>query len=164
MATNKFTLDEEDYSEPYTLIGIHCGEEEYKLAFLLNQKLNMRLKRKTSDLDLSHHGLMISFPLYDFEDKSNYTHYYLVANKCRSQDASLQSSGGLFNEIESPRSNIHFLLPEFKKVDYFLTIFSDYETEPIREIVGELMEIKQIVSAYEIDPESIKSKSNLIFD
>lgn len=163
MANTNFILEEE-YSEPFTLIGIHCGEEEYKVAFLLNQKLNMQLKRKKSDLDFSQQGLMISFPLYDFEDKNNYTHYYLVANKCRSKDASLQSSGGLFNEMDSPRSNIHFLLPEFKKVDYFLTIFTEYETEIVRGIVGGLKEIKQIVSAYEIAAENIKSKSNLIFD
>lgn len=163
MANTMFILEEE-YSEPFTLIGIHCGEEEYKVAFLLNQKLNLQLKRKKSDLDFSFQGLMVTFPLYDFEDKNHYIHYYLVANKCRSKDASLHSSGGLFNELDSPRSNVHYLLPEFKKVDYLLKIYSDLETAHIREILGGLKEVKQIVSAYEIDAENIKSKSNLIFD
>lgn len=163
MAYHKLLFDD-DFEAPFTLIAIHCSEEAYKLAYLLNQQLNMQLKRKRADLDFSTGGLLITFPLYDFEDVHKYTHFYLVGNKCRSVEATLQSSGGLFAEMVSEKSTVHYLLPEFKKVDYLLKIYSDFETVPLRRMLSQINEIKQVISAYTLETESIKSKNNLIFD
>jgi hypothetical protein len=163
MAHHKLVFDE-DFEEPFALIAIHCSEEDYKLAYLMNHHLNMRLKRKKTDLDFSTEGLLITFPLYDFEDVHKYTHFYLVANKCRSVEAGLQSSGGLFAEMATEKSRVHYLLPELKKVDYFLKIYSDFETVPLRKILSEINEIKQVISAYSVELDNIKSKNNLIFD
>lgn len=163
MAHHKLIFDE-DFEEPYTLIAIHCSEEAYKMGYLMNKHLHLRLKRTQTDLDFSAQGLLITFPLYDFEDAHKYTHFYLVANKCRSVEAGLQSTGGLFAELVSEKSTIHYLLPEFKKVDYFLKIYSDFETVPLRKILSEINEIKQVISAYTVEMDNIKSKNNLIFD
>ena len=124
----------------------------------------MKLKRKQTDLDFSTEGLLITFPLYDFEDVHKYTHFYLIANKCKSVEAGLQSSGGLFAEMVSEKSTVHYLLPELKKVDYFLKIYSDFDTVPLRKFLSEINEIKQIISAYIVETEHIKAKNNLIFD
>jgi len=164
MATHKLFFTE-DFEEPFTLIAIHCSEEAYKLAYLLNQQLEMRLKRKKADLDFSTNGLTITFPLYDFEDVHKYTHFYLMGNQCRSVEASLQSpGGGLFDDLVSERSIMHYLLPEFKKVDYFLKIHSDFETVPLQRMLAQINRIKQVISAYTLEAENIKSKNNLIFD
>ncbi|MDN3722996.1 IPExxxVDY family protein [Aequorivita sp. SDUM287046] len=152
----------EDFEEPFTLIAIHCGEEEYKLAYLLNQHLNTRFKRRRLDIDFPSQGMMVTFPIYDFVDEFNYSQYHLVANKCRIAQAALQSSGGLFSEIGSEKD--HFLLPEYKKVDYFLKIYSDFETRTLQSLVSQINKIEQIVSAYSLETINIKSKNNLIFD
>lgn len=163
MANHKLIFDE-DFEEHFKLIAIHCSEEAYKMAYLMNQHLNLRLKRKQTDLDFSTEGLLITFPLYDFEDAHKYTHFYLVANKCRSVEASLQSSGGLFAELVAEKSTVHYLIPEFKKVDYILKIYSDFETVPLRKFLSEINEIKQVISAYTLEIDTVKSKNNLIFD
>ncbi len=163
MATHKLIFDE-NFEEPYTLIAIHCSEEAYKMAYLMNSHLNLRLKRKQTDLDFSTEGLLITFPLYDFDDVHKYTHFYLIANKCKSVEAGLQSSGGLFAEMVSEKSTVHYLLPELKKVDFFLKIYSDFDTVPLRKFLSEINEIKQIISAYIVETDHIKSKNNLIFD
>ena len=163
MANHKLIFDE-NFEEPYTLIAIHCSEEAYKMAYLMNSHLNLRLKRKQTDLDFSTEGLLITFPLYDFEDVHKYTHFYLIANKCKSVEAGLQSSGGLFAEMVSEKSTVHYLLPEFKKGDFFLKIYSDFDTVPLRKFLSEINEIKQIISAYIVETDHIKSKNNLIFD
>ncbi|MBF29949.1 MAG: hypothetical protein CL529_02055 [Aequorivita sp.] len=163
MATHKLIFDE-NFEEPYTLIAIHCSEEAYKMAYLMNSHLNLRLKRKQTDLDFSTEGLLITFPLYDFDDVHKYTHFYLIANKCKSVEAGLQSSGGLFAEMVSEKSTVHYLLPEFKKVDFFLKIYSDFDTVPLRKFLSEINEIKQIISAYIVETDHIKPKNNLIFD
>jgi hypothetical protein len=163
LVTHKLT-SEDDLEEPFTLLAIHCSEEDYKIAYLLNQHLKMRFKRKKTDLDFSTEGLLITFPIYDFEDEFNCTHFSLVANKCRSNEASLQSSGGLFSEMVSEKSTVRYLLPEFKNVDYLMKIHSGFEAIPLRKIISEINDIKQIISAYQIAAENIKSKNNLIFD
>ncbi|PHR13828.1 MAG: hypothetical protein COA40_04740 [Aequorivita sp.] len=163
MAYHKLLYDD-DFEEPYTLIAIHCTEEAYKMAYLMNLHLSLKLKRKKTDLDFSTKGLLITFPLYAFEDVHKYTHFYLIANKCKSVEAGLQSSGGLFADLVSEKSTAHYLLPEFKKVDYFLKIYSDFETVPLRKVLSEITGIKQVISAYTVEMENIKSKNNLIFD
>lgn len=163
MATHKLIYDDE-FNESFTLIAVHCSEEDYKLAYLLNRQLGIKFKRKKTDLDFSTAGLLITFPIYDFQDVHKYNHFYIVANKCRSVDATLQSSGGLFSETLTEKSTVHYLLPEFKKVDYFLKIYSDFQVVPLRKIISGINEIKQVISAYAVDTENIKSKNNLIFD
>lgn len=55
-----------------------------------------------------------------------------------------------------------FLLPELKKVDYFLKIESDDDLQ-INEIVKNLKSIKSLSTVYVVDTETIKSKNKLIF-
>ncbi|MEH6764330.1 IPExxxVDY family protein [Aequorivita antarctica] len=161
MVHHKLDMGEE-FEEPYTLIAVHCGEEEYKLAYLMNQHLNTRFQRRRIDIDFPSEGMMVTFPIFDFLDEFNYSQFYLVANKCRIVEASLQSSGGLFSEIGSEKD--HFLLSEFKKVDYFLKIYSDFENVSLQSLVSQINNIEQIVSAYVVETDTIKSKNNLIFD
>lgn len=163
MAHYKLVMDEES-EEPFTLIAVHSSEEEYKVAYLMNQYLNTRFKRRRLDVDFPSNGLMITFPLFDFLDEFNYSQFYLVANKCRIVEAALQSSGGLFSEVNSDKATDHFLLPEFKKVDYFLKIYSDFENVPLQTLVSKINNIEQIISAYIVETDNIKSKNNLIFD
>lgn len=163
MANHKLLFDEE-FEEPFSLIAIHCSEEEYKVAYLLNKYLNTRFKRRRVDIDFTFGGVMTTFPIFDYIDEINYNQYYLVSNKSRTIDASLQSSGGLFTEVDSQRAKDHYLLPEFKKVDYFLKIYSDFENMSLSSFVSEIKKVKQIISAYVVETENIKSKNNLIFD
>lgn len=162
--TNHKLLYDEEFEEPYTLIAIHCSEEEYKVAYLMNKFLDTRFKRRKVDIDFTFEGLITTFPIFDFTDEVNHNQYYLVSNKCRTIDASLQSSGGLFSEVDSDKAKDHFLLPEFKKVDYFLKIYSDFENESISTFISEINKIKQIISAYSVETDNLKSKNNLIFD
>lgn len=163
MANLKLVMDEE-MDEPYTLVAIHCSEEEYKLAYLLNANLRTRFIRRQSDLDFSSDGLVVTYPIYDFEDVQNYNTYQLVSNSCRIEDSFLSSAVGLFETGVSEKTKTHYLLPEFKKVDYFLKIYSDFEAIPLRKILSEINEIKQIISAYTVDMADVKCKNNLIFD
>lgn len=163
MAHHKLILDE-DMDEPFTLIAIHCSAEDYKLAYLINQKLETRFKRRAVDLDFSSNGLPIAFTLYEFPDFKNHAHYYLVSNTCYSLEVDLKSSQGLFAALISEKGKTHYLLPEFKNVDYFLKIYSDNDSIPIRKILSEINEIKHVISAYIVEVENIKSKNNLIFD
>ena len=155
----KLKLDfDDDFDEPYTLLAIHCSEEEYKLAYLLNLHLGIKLTRRPVDLDFSIKGALVAFPLYDYEDTDQYTSYYLVSNCSQLEGAN--SPEGLF----ATASDTFYLIPELKKVDYFLKIYSDFESVPLKKIIAGLNEIKQVISAYTVAVDTIKSRNNLIFD
>lgn len=163
MAHHKLLLDE-DFKEKFSLVAIHCSEDAFKMAYLLNNHLGLRLVREKVDLDYSNEGLEVTFPLFQYKNSVQYTSYYLVANKCKSMQANLLSSGGLFGDDISEKTITTYLLPEFRKVDFFLKVFSEFSTIPLRKIIADINEIKQVISAYSLETENIKSKNNLIFD
>ena len=72
MGTHKLVLDE-DFTEDFTLIAIHCSEEPYKVAYILNQFAHLKLRRKKTDLSLTTKTMEMSFPLFGFENNAEYT-------------------------------------------------------------------------------------------
>lgn len=162
MGRHKLLLDD-DIKEEFSLVAIHCSEEAYKMAYLINSHLGLRLLRENVDLDYSNDGLEVTFPLFHFKDNVQYTTYHLVSNKCKSLQANVLSSGGLF-EDDTEKTMTTYLLPEYRKVDFFLKVFSEFSTIPLRKIISDINEIKQVISAYSLEIVNIKSKNNLIFD
>jgi len=148
------TLDLED---DYSLIGIHSTEEDYRLAYLLNQHLKTKLTRFKNDLDFKNSDA--KFPVFEFKDENNYINYYLINNKY-SQLVKTRKKVELF---EGNYSTIFNLIPEKKKVDFFLKIEGCNQQNFIRTLVAELNKINQIITSYSIDTNSLKSKNNLIF-
>ena len=163
MINHKLVL-ENDFQEEFSLIAIHCSEQPYKMAYMINKQVALRLARKKLDVDFSNNGLDIAFPIFEYEDESNYFVYNLVANKNKSLSAKFLSSGGLFSELASEKTVTNFLLEEFKNVDYFLKVHSDYEKIPTRNLISSINQIEQVISAYLIENDRIKTKNNLIFN
>jgi len=160
MAVHRLLVD--DFYDPsFSLIAIHCSLEDYRLAYLLNKHLNINLVRLPKDLDYKY--LDANYSIYEWEDKQQQTTWNLISNVCNKEEASLQSSGSLFNTNQTMLKTYH-LLPEFKKVDFFIKITTDDE-ESINEIqlLKTLQEIPQLITSYNIDSDQIKSKDNLIF-
>ena len=163
MLAHKLVLDAV-VDQPFTLIAIHCSLEEYKLAFLLNKHLDLRLSRARNDIDLHIKSVRALFSLYKFEDRQKYCDYFLVSNKFKGQSRKTAADfGSLFGNEEMASETTH-LLPEYSKVDFFLKL--EEESGLVSEvlILEKIKEIPQIATAYSIDTEKIKSKENLIFD
>ena len=68
-----------EYDHDYDLIGIHSILSDYRMAYFLNEKLNIHLHRFKEDLEYKSKNC--SFPLFTFEDKSAFTSWSLIANK-----------------------------------------------------------------------------------
>ena len=163
MANYKLIL-EEDFNDDFSLLAIHCSEDAYKMAYLLNRNLGLKLHRRRTDLDFSKQGLEISFPWYEFEDEQEYTAYDLLSNKHKTVAARTVASGGLFGGEDSEEMVIEYLIPEFRNVDYFLKISSDSLQLPLRKLVHDINEINEVISVYTVEIDQLKSKHNLIFD
>jgi hypothetical protein len=148
-----FTFDLED---DYLLIGIHSTEEDYRLVYLINKHLNTRFVRHKLSLDFK--DSTVEFPLFEYKDEKTYLNYYLINNK-HLQVVNEQYKDGLFGGNYSTTS---YLLPERKKVDFLLKI-EGCTQEFILELVAKLNKVNQIITSYQIETDTLKSKNNLIF-
>lgn len=160
MALHKLFVDE-FYDDSYTLYALHCGLEDYRLAYHLNAEIGLNLSRMIQDLDFEY--TRASYSIYEWEDSNNLITWHLIANICKKEEDSLTSSGSLFN-TEDKLIRTFNLLPEFKNVNYFLKVTSEGNPINKRKILNSLNAIPYIATAYELEVSEIKSKDNLIFD
>jgi|SRR5690606_26636549 len=161
MLAHKLVLDDDD--TPFKLIAIHCSSEEYKVAFLLNRHLNIKLARTRKDHDFISRSVRAEFSLYSYNHHQQYCDYYLISNKFREVSHTATGEASLFGE-EALDSNVIYLLPQYKKVDYLLKIEEEYESISEKKLLEQIKEISQVATAYSIDTENLKFKENLIFD
>lgn len=162
MLAHKLVLDA-FVDQPFKLIAIHCSIEDYKLAYLLNKHLGLRLSRARKDIDLHEKSVRALFSLYKFRDQQKYCDYYLISNKFKGQTSSVGDFGSLFGD-EALASKTTNLIGEYGNVDFFLKIEEEVDSFPEREFLENLKEIPQIATAYSLNINDLKSKENLIFD
>lgn len=144
--------------EDYFLIGIHTDIEAFKLAYLINKNLKYRFVKASFELDFK--DAQSKFSVFEYDDENKLLTYYLISNKYIG--TSVKKTQDLFSEIETVNS-LFYLIPEKKKVDYFLKIDGEISPKDLQEIILKINEIEQIKISYEINPYELKSKDNLIF-
>lgn len=160
MALHKLLVDDFE-DETYSLLAIHCNLEDYRIAFLLNQFLNINLKRCAYDLDFQY--TTASYSVYEWEDNKRQSMWNLIGNIFKREEDSLVSSGSLF-DATSKVIKTYNLIPEYKNVNYFLKIENDDHYMNLKNIISIIQKIPQIVTVYDIDVSTLKSKNNLIFN
>ena len=149
-----YRLSSDDLENDYTLIGIHSNIEPYKLAFKINQKLKIQLKRCSYDISFKDKNSI--FDLYKHSSETYNTKLYLILNKSFNER---KIRGQLLFENLSESS---YLIPELKKVEYFLKI--EGGNFNIKTLLNRLIEIDNIISCYRTKITATKSKYNLIFE
>jgi len=159
MALHKLLVDD-FYDDTYKLIAIHCGLEDYRLAYLLNKNLELNLKRNEKDLDFKY--LTSSYSFFEWDNEAEYVTWNLISNVCKKEEDSLYSTGTLFTTTEKVLKTFH-LIPELKRVDYFIKISNEIQNVNEKLILSRLQTIPQIITSYTVDPLKIKSKDHLIF-
>ena len=117
MNNHKLSLNQ--YSDNYHLIAIHSNLEEYRLAFFLNEKLNINLKRKNNDISLNE--TKANYSVYEYLEEAMYLKWIFFSNKSLVSEASINEALNLFNQ-ESFVQNEICLINQPKGVDYFLII------------------------------------------
>lgn len=144
-----------EHEHDYKLIGINSTIEDHRLAYLLNQNLEIHLKRQPNDLDFAEKEC--SFTLYNYDCEATFSIWSLLANK--HFFLSETNENNLFGE----ESKVTYLINEKRNVDYFLKINGEFEDTEIRSFLEKIKNIKGIITCYSIDPETLKSKDFLIF-
>lgn len=135
----KFTLNiEEEYD--FSLIGISCHAKDFRLCFELNKLLEIDLTR-AKDLEIISKNTIGNYALFEYIDEDNFLDYYLISN----------------------RGEKGFLIPEHKTIDFLLQLKGATNEEIEEELISKICSLSLVLTAYQIDVDSLKSKQNLIF-
>ena len=150
-----YSLDIDDFNEDnYTLIGIHTALEDFKLAYLLNQNLDIHFSRASYSLDFESNA---SFSVYNYSYEAYDSDWYLISNSFTEERTNALDTIALATETKT------YLIPEKKKVDYFIKIVGEPTQETIYKTVHQIKQITQVVTSYTVEIDSLKSKQFLIF-
>ncbi|MES2804126.1 MULTISPECIES: IPExxxVDY family protein [unclassified Flavobacterium] len=162
MAIHKLDLGEFDEID-YYLIAIHTSLEDYRLAYFINQKLPINLSKSKNEIQINIKEGETNFSRFYYNDAEKEVSWNLIQNKNEVIQYKKGSTQNLFSNVTMEVSTKVFLLPEFKKVDYFLKIENNEDTMNVSKIQILLNTIDNVSTVYTVDTNQIKSKNNLIF-
>ena len=162
MAVLKLHLDEFDEVD-YNLIAIHSTLDDYRLAYLINQKLPVILSKSKEEIGVTVKEGEALFSKFIYDDLNNGILWTLIANTNEITVRKKSTGQNLFLNTDVEIATKVYLLSELKKVDYFLKIENNGDTFDVKEIVKNIKSINRIAAVYAVVPEKIKSKNNLIF-
>lgn len=142
MKKNKLIVE---YEYNFDLLGIISPAKGYKLAWLINETLKIKLK-KEKDLALeflNDKNIVISNYLFQTE----HSIFRLIKNK----------------SYDSGNEGQLYLLPELKDFDYLIMINGFEDTFNSVEVTDKLKQLNEIQYLQKINISDLKSKENLIF-
>ncbi len=162
MAVHKLYIEDFE-EEDYHIIAIHTSLEDYRLAYFLNRDIEIRLYKSNCDIQTQVKQGKTSFSRFTYEDTDNIVTWNLVQNKNEVKGSREGIITDLFSNSNTSFSSLAYLLPEYKKVDFFLKIENAENGIDINDIVSKINNIDGITMVYAVDKNKIKSKNNLIF-
>ncbi|UPF28597.1 IPExxxVDY family protein, partial [Flavobacterium psychrophilum] len=122
MAIHKLHLEDFDQVD-YNLIAIHTSQEDYKLAFKLNQKLTISLSKNENEIPVKIQEQLTHFSRFTYDDEEKMVAWDLIQNKQKIDLPVENLPTNLFENKNFTRRVS--LLSELKKVDFFLKIAHD---------------------------------------
>lgn len=146
-----------EYDFNFLLIGICCVAKDYRLCYELNNALGLSLK-KMDDITL---GAPIKaktkeIDLLSTESSSEEVRYSVYIYK--------HPNTGLVYNVVANKSLGNLLIPEKKECDFFLMITGEAHTKEKGEALNRVKSIPMILTAFDIDPNQLKSKDHLILN
>ena len=162
MAIHKLNLGEFDAID-YHLIAIHTSLEDYRLAYFINQKLSINLSKSKNEIQINIKEGETNFSRFCYSDSDKETSWDLIQNKNEVIQYKKGATRNLFSNLTMEVATKVYLLPEFKKVDYFLKVENNEDAVTVSKIQILLNSIENVSTVYSVDTNQIKSKNNLIF-
>lgn len=137
----KTTLEvENDYD--FVLLGISCHIKDYRLCWALNKYLGTDFE-KAEDFEIKNKKSIetAAFSQYIYDVEEQYKSYTLLSN----------------------RSIAGSIIPEQKQADYLLVLKGNFSDDDINNLTLQINSIDFVLTVFEIDVSTLKSKQNLLF-
>ena len=146
-----------EFDFDFLLIGICCGEKDYRLCYEINKSLGIKLKRvtdiKIQSKEKNKHTLNTLIEIPEMGKKNVFS---LFEHK--------HPKTGLKYNVISNKSQGTRLISEKKEVDYFLMINGEAHTKEKKEALAKVKSIVMVLTAFEVNPQKLKSKDRLILN
>lgn len=130
-----------DYDYDFLLFGISSHAKDYRLCWSLNKVLEIELARE-EDILLDEQASPRHFSFYAWDNEAQRLKFIVVAN----------------------RGEEGYLVNEQKQADYFLVIEGYYDQLNRAQLLEKLRASPFVLTAFELDPNELKSRQNLLFD
>ena len=145
------------YEDDFSLIGIHTTLEDYKLAYLLNKNLKINFIKSKENLNFEKTEKPSSFSIFNYYNKEYDSDWVLIANSSKRENQTES------NELLLTTETKIYLIPENKKVDFFIKVSGELGFDFVKKIIDKVKNIEQVITSYPIDKNTLKSKDFLIF-
>lgn len=160
MAIFKMQIEDFDDHE-YTLVAIHSQLEDYRLAYFLNQNLNLLLQKEQKKLAIKSKYGETFFSKFSFENEELDMIWTLIQNK--NEIFTTNGTANLFT-TDTLQTQINvFLLSELKNVDYLLKIENPIHNFDLSAVLNKISTIDEVNTTYVVPNQNLNSKNNLIF-
>lgn len=127
------------------VFGICTSAKEYKLAWLINNSIQIKLKKEPDySLEIKDSGALV---ISNFKFELEHCIFRLIKNKL----------------VDSFNENNGFLIKDLKQFDFLLTIDSKSDTFDTHLIGSSLKDISEIILIQPVDTLKLRDKENLIF-
>jgi hypothetical protein len=156
---NSHKLNLNQFSDNYHVIAIHSDLEEFRLAFFLNQKLDINLKRKRKDISLIE--IKANYSVFEYLNEAMYLNWIFFSNKSLMSNKITNEESGLFSQ-ESLFQNEVSLIKNPKGVDYFLIIENVKNKTYVKKVLKKISEIRGVITSF-MSEKKLENKENLIF-
>lgn len=127
----------------FDMIGICSHHSDYRLAWSLNNSLDLHLFKCDEEYMVTNKKgeIVSSHSMYECHDEEDRLDYFLIKNKAQGK----------------------FLIPEKPTIDYFLFLIDNVAVD-VSQLLTQLKGINSVLGAFEFDPEEIGSAENLVFN
>jgi hypothetical protein len=141
----------------FELICIVCHQREHRLAWAMNEMLELRFSRLKEDLDTYAEDQTVSgqFAMYGHRDSLQQRHLLLIGNR------SLPGSGADASDLFGTEQSLN-LMPELPRVDYFLLCKGHWPNASMDDLVLSLRQLKMVITAYRQPTEKLRYVNNLV--
>ncbi|WP_010136111.1 IPExxxVDY family protein [Ochrovirga pacifica] len=147
--------------ECYEIVGIHTTLQDYKLAYRINQTLNLNLHRIFPDVDFEiNENDKAYFSVFEYHQNKSLLDWYLIKNKFLIK---AKKSEGLFATEDSFVCSYVYLQPELKGVDFLLKIQGELTEQYLSSLLKKINTIEEVVTSYIVDKKTLNHKEHLIF-
>jgi len=149
---------EETFNEEFHLIAIYSTEEDYRMAFLLNQFLDLKLIKTPSIITPNNHA---QYSVFEYNDENLYRFWQLIYNHSTIKKE-VKASYDLFSrETESYDKSV-FYIKELQKAAFFLKITADEKKRYYNYIVKKIKKIPQVYTCELLSLDKIKERQKLL--
>ena len=158
MILNNHKLNLNQFPQNFHLIAIHSDLNEFRLAYFLNEKLNISLIRRNNDIHLAENNAY--YPSYEFLDETKYLKWIFFSNKSLISEKTNDDYSDLFSQQDVVKSLSFIDQP--KGVDYFLIIENVKNKGFVQKVLRKISEIRGVITSY-LSEKKLENKENLIF-